>query len=719
VSDTARALRPVLSVENLNVTYFTREGGVPAVRDVSLEIAPGETFGLVGESGSGKSTVAMSIMNYLGVNGRARGQVRYHGRDLLTLPEKELRKVRGGEIAMVYQDPMSSLNPAIPIGDQIGEVLQLHQGLSREEAFERAVEMMRRTQIPDPEANSHRYPHQLSGGMQQRAVISMALINDPDLLILDEPTTGLDVTTEATILDLIADLKTQFDTAILFITHDLGVIAQVSDRIGVMYAGELVEVGSTERIFRRPRHPYTLSLLATVPKLAGESADYRFKPIPGRMPDLRRLPEGCLFTPRCRFARKRCREAQPDLFETDAERHRAACYFWDTLPAPDDFREVGEGRTLSRGDETLIEAKDVKVHFAERSFWDAVTRKPARPVRAVDGISLTLRRGETVGLVGESGSGKTTFGKTFVRLHEPTGGIVEFEGKDLATLRGEQDREVRKRIQFIFQNPDSALNPRKKVGDIIARPLRLYGIVPGRDVTRRVAELLELVQLRPEFVDRHPSELSGGEKQRVGIARAFAAEPNLIVADEPLSALDVSVQASILNLLIDLQEQFGTSYLFISHDLNTVRWLCDRVVVMYLGNVFEAGSVDEVFSPPYHPYTEALLSAIPIPDPGVSRDRIRLEGPVPSPRRPPSGCKFQTRCPRKWGDICEQEPPPRQQVSPGHHIYCHRPLDDLMNEVFDAPSGEMQGSPPGSGQISASSEFNESMRGTDKNDRSG
>jgi peptide/nickel transport system ATP-binding protein len=681
VPEHVSATDPVLSVENLAVTYLTRDGAVPAVRDVSFDIAKGETFGLVGESGSGKSTVALAIMNYLGASGRATGSIRYAGKDMLTLGPRALRTLRGSRIAMVYQDPMSALNPAIPVGDQIAEGLRIHQGLGKQKAAQRAIEMMRKTHIPDPEVNARRYPHQLSGGMQQRVVISMALINNPDVLILDEPTTGLDVTTEATILDLIAELRHEYNSAVLFITHDLGVIAQVSDRIGVMYAGEMVEVGDTRSIFRQPQHPYTLALLSTAPSVLSGNDD-RLVPIPGRLPDLRHLPPGCVFEPRCRFAEDVCRESSPPLAPKTEPTHRAACFFSDKLPPPGADATAGGDRVSPQLGEPMLVADDVRVFFEERSLLDTVLRRPESPVQAVDGVTLTLRRGETVGLVGESGSGKTTFGKTLVRLYDPTSGTLTIGGTNVRDLTAAQDRDVRKRVQFIFQNPESALNPRKTVGDIISRPLRLYKLVEEEAIPDRVAELLSLVNLRPEFANRLPHELSGGEKQRIGIARAFAAEPDVIVADEPLSALDVSVQASILNLLNDLQVRYGTSYLFISHDLGTVRHLCDRVYVMYLGNVYESGTVEQVYSPPYHPYTEALLSAIPVPDPTVSRDRIRLEGPVPSPRRPPSGCKFHTRCPRKWGPICEQEPPPGQEVVPGHMIFCHRPLETLNRELF-------------------------------------
>lgn len=673
---------PVLKVENLGVTYSTREGTVQAVRNVTFEINKGETFGLVGESGSGKSTVALAIMNYLSANGSLTGAVEYGGENIVTMSKDRLRQIRGSKISMVYQDPMSSLNPAIPVGEQIAEVLQVHRGTSQNESISKAIEMMERMHIPDAAVNSRRYVHQLSGGMQQRIVIAMALIASPDLLVLDEPTTGLDVTTEATILDLIAELRQDFNSAILFITHDLGVIAQVSDRIGVMYAGELVEVGDTVSLFAKPQHPYSLALLSTAPKVSTDDLRTRLSPIPGRLPDLKHVPDGCIFAPRCAFAQDICRLEKPLLTASNEANHLAACHFSETLPEPGELpKETGPAKQALSGD-TMVSAQEVEVYFGERTLLQTLLRKPEAPVQAVDGVSLTIRRGETVGLVGESGSGKTTFGKALVRLAEPTGGSLEMKGIDVTKMSSTEDHEARRRIQFIFQNPDSALNPRKRVADIIGRPLRLYNLRNPEDVSSRISELLELVQLRPEYANRYPHELSGGEKQRVGIARAFAAEPDLIVADEPLSALDVSVQASILNLLTDLQDQYATAYLFISHDLGIVRHLCDRVAVMYLGNIYEIGSVQEVFAPPYHPYTEALLSAIPIPDPAVTRDRIRLQGPVPSPRNPPSGCRFHTRCPRKLGKICEQESPPERQVTPGHSIYCHRELDDLDNIVF-------------------------------------
>jgi peptide/nickel transport system ATP-binding protein len=596
---------PVVEIKHLQVGYRTPDGTVAAVRDVSFSIAPGELLGLVGESGSGKTTVALAMMNYLSSNSRVSGEVLYRGTDIMQVRGRRLRELRGGRISMVYQDPMSSLNPAIPVGEQIAEALWSHRRVSRREARKRAVEMMQRMHIADPEVNATRYVHQLSGGMQQRVVIAMAMICDPDLLILDEPTTALDVTTEATILDLIAELKASVHTAILFITHDLGVIARVSDRVGVMYAGELVELRSTTDLFARPQHPYTVALLNATP-------------------------------------------------------------------------HGGPAALQGRREEPLLEARDVVVGFPERSWLDSLLRRPPVVVRAVDGISLELRRNESLGLVGESGSGKTTLGKALAGILPVTSGEVRVGGKRWRDLSRAELRDMRRRVQFIFQNPEASLNPRKTVRQLLRRPLVLYRRVSGNEVDKRIMELLELVQLRSEHADRFPHELSGGEKQRVAIARAFAADPDIVIADEPLSALDVSIQAAILQLLADLKERFGTAYLFISHDLNVVRSVCDRVLVMYLGNVYESGAVEHVFVPPQHPYTEALLSAVPVPDPLVHQPRIRLEGTVPSPRHPPSGCKFHTRCPRIWGEICRQQMPPPQLVRDDHLIYCHRPLETLM-----------------------------------------
>lgn len=675
---------PILQVKDLEVSFSTREGPVPAVRGVSFEITSGELYGLVGESGSGKSTIAMAVMRYLGINGRARGEVRFRGRNLLELSGEELRRLRGGKISMVYQDPMSSLNPAIPVGDQIAEALLAHSRTERAAASKAAVAMMERMGIPDPAVNARRYVHQLSGGMQQRAVIAMAMICDPELLILDEPTTALDVTTEATILDLVERLKREVQTAILFITHDLGVIARISDRVGVLYAGSLVETGSTRRLFRQPRHPYTLALMSALPRLDGGHHPERLRPIPGRLPDPLRLPPACVFAPRCQFVRPVCQQDPPALREIGPDQ-LAACHFAESLPGPE--RAESDPRPSQQRSDLaeVVGVQDLRVHFAERSFLEVVSRRQGHVVRAVDGVSMAVRRHEAVGLVGESGSGKTTLGKVIAGIQARSAGEVRFDGVAVERLDRQRRRELKRKVQFIFQNPESSLNPRQRVADIIARPLRLYGLRRRSEVSLRVRELLDLVQLRPEYGDRYPHQLSGGEKQRVGIARAFAAEPDLIIADEPLSALDVSVQASILKLLADLRSRLGTAYLFISHDLNVVRTLCDRVYVMYLGDIYEVGSTEEVYNPPYHPYTQALLSAVPVPEPDLRRERIRLDGPVPSPRNPPSGCKLHTRCPGFWGEICTREMPPPQEVTSSHRIRCHRPLTTLSKNVIEEP----------------------------------
>lgn len=733
MSADARNLSPevspetVLEVANLSVEYATRNGAVHAVRDVSFTIRRGETFGIVGESGSGKSTLAFAVMGYLSANGCVSGgRIDYHGQNLLALPRQRLDALRGARIAMVYQDPMSSLNPSIIVGVQVAESLLAHEPLSRNAARERTLELFAAVNMPEPAAIFRRYPHQLSGGQQQRVLIAMALACNPDLLIMDEPTTGLDVTTEAQILDLIAALKRRFSSAILYISHNLGVIARVSDRLGVMYAGQMVEQGAVKSVFRRQLHPYTAGLLECLPSLDFGRKTRPLRLIDGMIPDLTRIVPGCSFAPRCAHARERCREESPALVEV-VDQHQSRCFFWREqevaraetatavlaaqlaarAPAPIDVaaasprpasllqsapqpapqlalplqRATAAAKSIADDNVAgpLLEVDMLTKEYVESNRVLGIFGTE-RVVHALDGVSLTLQSNETLAIVGESGCGKTTLARCIVGLVEPSRGQIRFDGQALAGSAGARGREVRRRLQMVFQNPDSTLNPKRTIGQALGRPLAMFRGLTGAAATEAATALLRSVRLDERYLDRLPNQLSGGEKQRVGIARAFATNPDLIVCDEPVSALDVSVQAAILNLLGDLQARERTAYLFISHDMSVVRYLADRVAVVYLGRICEHGPVERVFAPPWHPYTEALLSAVPVPDPDAAMNAIRLEGPVPSAANPPSGCPFHTRCPRKIGAICEERVPPAQVDIDGHTIVCHIPLA-VLREV--------------------------------------
>ncbi|MHB9092443.1 MAG: dipeptide ABC transporter ATP-binding protein [Chloroflexota bacterium] len=669
------AANPVLQIQGLTVAYQTEQGWIEAVREASLSIASNEKYGLVGESGSGKTTLALAAMSYLAANGQVRqGRVLLDGADLLSKSPGELRTVWGGQVGMVYQNPSTAFNPALRIGDQIAEVAREHLHLSPAEAKSKAAAMLAQVRIADPKSVARRYPHELSGGMLQRSLISMALTSNPQLLIMDEPTTALDVTTEAVVLDLIGNLADQYGSAILYITHNLGVVARLC---GVMYAGIIVEEGSAGQIFHSPRHPYTQGLLSCVPRVDADKHRRPLSTIPGVIPRPNERPRGCVFSPRCYLVEDACRVVQPPLVEV-APGQTSACRRWQMLaegaryPVP---AEVRVAPPALRAASLLLEAKGVRKLFPVGG-WQLPGR-PRKHVKAVDGVSVGLPRGLTVGLVGESGSGKTTLGRCIVGLLEPTGGEIVLEGARLAPAIAERPRSTLKRLQMVFQNPDASLNPRMTVGDIVARPLIRLAGVSAREAPARVRALLRQVNLPESYASRLPEELSGGEKQRVAIARAFAAAPDLIICDEPVSALDVSVQGTLLNLLNDLQAKQGTTYLFISHDLAAVRYISDLIAVVYLGQMWEFGATPEVFAPPYHPYTEALLSAIPVADPDVTQERIRLEGTVPSAIDVPSGCRFHTRCPRKLGKICEIERPPWRIASSTHRICCHRELADL------------------------------------------
>ncbi|MBM09672.1 MAG: glutathione ABC transporter ATP-binding protein [Magnetovibrio sp.] len=599
----------------------------------------------------------------------------------MKLGPSELRGLQGARIAMVYQDPQTALNPAFRIGDQIAEVVQEHTDISGSQARQRVIDLLEEVNLPDPAGVYLRYPHELSGGQQQRVLIAMAFACKPELLIMDEPTTGLDVTTEAHILDLVAKLKETHGSAILYITHNLGVVARFCHRVAVMYAGEIVEEGPVSRVFKNPSHPYTQSLLTCIPRLDLSKRDRPLNAIEGRLPSLTAPPIGCIFAPRCQERQAQCETStiEPHVFDDNAGFVR--CLRWNELPKFhfERHQRVTQVSENIKSANPLLMLGELRCYYRlRRGLKDLASGRAQQRVHAVDNVDLTLAPGETVAIVGESGCGKTTLGRTVVGLQPATGGELVFEGNTLPGMAREREPDLRRRVQIIFQNPDATLNPQKSVGETIRRPLELFNLIPVDEQEGRVAELLKSVNLPPSYAQRYPHELSGGEKQRVAIARAFAAEPELIVCDEPLSALDVSVQAAILNLLVDLQKTSNTAYLFISHDLSVVRYLSDQVAVMYMGRLCETGTPEEVFVPPYHPYTEALLSAISLPDPSIEQETIRLEGPVPSPINPAPGCRFASRCPRKLGAICDSENPPLLQFGNNHRLYCHIPQEELI-----------------------------------------
>ncbi len=683
----------VVDIEHLTIAYKTRKGQVEAVRDVTFTVREGETVGLVGESGCGKSTIAYGIVNHLGPNGRiTHGHIRFQGSELIGRTQAELKQLRGNRLAMVFQDPMQALNPSVRIGEQLTEVLTCHQGISAKKARQRAIAMLQRVHMPDPEDIMKRYAHQVSGGQQQRVVIAMAMLNNPDLLIMDEPTTALDVTVEAAVLDLIEELKNDFNAANIFITHNLGVVARVSDYVCVMYAGQMVEKGPVGDIFKHPCHPYTRGLIAAVPRLGDSKLDSALVPIRGRVPAPSDRPRNaCVFAPRCDYATDRCREARPGMLELSPE-HSARCIYAkdiDRRPRTNRRRvkpaaRVAQGQSKT-GDDYLLSSDHLKLYYPQESdsIISLLGLGEKKFVKAVDDISLRLAKGRTLGVVGESGCGKSSLVKSLIGLEPLTEGTLTFLGTEINEEVTQRHIDLVKEMQMVFQNPDATLNPSYTVGKQIARPIRRFSTVPKNQVRQEVIRLLSAVRLGPAYCDRLPRQLSGGEKQRVGIARALASRPELIICDEPVSALDVSVQAAVINLLLEIQHTFGASMIFIAHDLSVVRYFSDDIAVMYLGKVVEIGPAERIYDPPYHPYTEALLAAVPIADPEAGQKEIRLSGNVPSALNPPPGCRFHTRCPRRkemlpdGGKICETREPVWQQSTSGHRILCHIPIEDL------------------------------------------
>ena len=665
-SATAVETANALELDELDVVYRVRGRERQVIRGVTLSVRRGEAYGLVGESGCGKSTVALAIVQYLPRNGRVRGgAIRIDGRDVLSLSRPELLRLRAGRVSMVYQNPSTALNPSIRIGSQVAEVFTL-RGIAGAETLERAEQALRLVQIADPDSVMNRYPHQLSGGMQQRVIIAMALAKDPSLLILDEPTTGLDATVEAEVLDLVAGLQQTLGTSVLFISHNLAVIAKMCDRVGVLYAGRLVEEGAVARVLNDPRHPYTVGLMRCIPRGGVRKDHGRLDTIPGFPPHLGEELQGCVFTARCGLAQEICHQEEPPLYAVGGA-HVSRCHFHEQAQAlpralASDIALPG----VDRQGEALLRFEDLGKVF----------RQHGRDIQALAGVSAAIWPGETLGLVGESGSGKTTLARTLLGLVGPTTGAVTLEGKVLAPHLGQRTSAEVRAVQIVFQNPDSALNRRHSVRRILRRALKKLAGLRGKAAEERMLDLMQSVRLAERYVSAKPGQLSGGLKQRLAIARAFAGDPKLVLCDEPTSALDVSVQAAILNLLVELQGQSKVSYLFISHDLGVVRYVSDRIAVLYLGRLMELGRAEVVFEGPHHPYTEALLSAVPTID-GGGRERIKLAGEIPSAAEPPSGCVFHTRCHRKLGEICEIEEPPLVEAEEGHLMRCHIPIEDL------------------------------------------
>ena len=677
---------PILEIDKLSISFFTRLREIPAVMDFSVAVQPGEAVGLVGESGCGKSTVALGVMQDLGKNGRiVGGSIKFKGRDLSEMSDEELRDIRGNEIAMIYQEPMASLNPAMRIGKQLMEVPMIHEGVSEEEAYKRAPEVVTDVKLPDPERMLKSFPHQLSGGQQQRIVIAMALMSKPALLILDEPTTALDVTVEAAVVELVKDLGKKYGTSMLFISHNLGLVLETCDRLCVMYSGEAVERGSIKDVFDEMQHPYTQALFRSIPLPGADKNSRPLVAIPGNFPLPHERPNGCNFGPRCDyFEAGRCDAADIPMADVPGnDRHSTRCLKFQEIDwnAP---ITVGEQKEKGEVGDVVLKMDNLKKYYevAANALFGGGDKKV---VKANETLSFEARESETLAIVGESGCGKSTFAKVLMGLETATEGQILLDNRNIESVPiEERDAKTVGEVQMVFQNPFDTLNPSMSVGRQIMRALEIFGVGENdRERKQRMLELLDLVKLPRAFAERMPRQLSGGQKQRVGIARAFAGDARIVVADEPVSALDVSVQAAVTDLLMEIQREQKTTLLFISHDLSIVRYLSDRVMVMYLGHVVELGTTEQVFSPPYHPYTEALLSAVPIADTSVEKQHIVLEGDIPSAMNPPSGCPFQTRC--RWksevpGGLCEKEVPPVRTLDGNHQVKCHL-SDEILNKM--------------------------------------
>ena len=678
---------PLLDIQDLHTDIEIRSGVVHALSGVDLYVNPGETLGIVGESGSGKTMTALSLMGLLPQGGRvSSGSIFLDGQDLTKMPLHAKRKLRGTKVGMIFQDPLTSLNPTMKIGLQVCEPLRVHKKMSKKDALERAVEILKRVGMPRPEIVINNYPHQLSGGMRQRVMIAMALVCEPRILIADEPTTALDVTTQMQILDLIDELRDEYQMGVILITHDLGVVAGHTDRVAVMYAGRIVETAPTKTLFTEPKHRYTSSLMAALPERALAAGTKLFS-IPGAPPSLTNLPVGCRFASRCLWAGAECVDRYPDL--SGEGFHTYSCFHpvqeGDESPAelqaklegsaPVDEAVAEPGTPVVYGEvddtvEVLLDVKEASREYA--SSGSGFLKRDKGVVSAVDRVSITLKKGETYGLVGESGCGKSTMGRLIAGLEPPSGGAIELGGRDLATLKGRDAVRIHRDVQMMFQDSYAAMDPRMRIDQILAEPMSIQKTGNARQIAERIMEILEQVGLTEEILDRYPHEFSGGQLQRIGFARSLTLAPDLIVADEPVSALDVSVQAQVLNLMKDLQQELGLSYLFISHDLAVVQYMADRIGVMYLGRIVEEGPASEVVKNPKHPYTKALIDSIPVPDPEFVHDEsaIKLTGEPPSAVNPPKGCRFRPRCPFA-GEECKVQPMLTDET---HRVACHHPL---------------------------------------------
>lgn len=672
---------PVISIRDLSVTFPGELGLVRAVRNVNLDLRAGEVLGLVGESGSGKSVTSLSIIGLLPPTAKVTGEVIFEGQNLLSLSDKKMSLHRGKDIAMIFQDPLSALNPVHNIGDQIAEAIHKHNDISAEAAHKRTIELLEAVGIPRPHERAKSYAHEFSGGMRQRVMIALAIANQPKVLLADEPTTALDVTVQAQILDVIRVAKEMTNASVVLVTHDLGVVAGIADRVAIMYAGRVVEVGDVSSVYSSPAMPYTVGLLQSIPRIDALGTA-RLASIAGSPPSPVDLPPGCAFAPRCPVASDECSAAIPNLISIGPERE-AACIRLDEVRARQSsggLFPVGPAHSAVRSStgEAVIEVRQLSKTFPlmAGSLW----RRRVGSIYAVDGVDLTLTAGRSLALVGESGCGKTTTLLQILDLVAPEAGTITVLGRDASTLTKKDRLGLRRDLQIVFQDPFASLDPRLPVGEAIAEPMKAFG-VPKADRSERVRELLMLVGLNTEHVSRYPSEFSGGQRQRIAIARALALKPQVVALDEPVSALDVSVRAGVLNLLAEIQERLGVSYLFVSHDLAVVQHVADDIAVMYLGSIVESGPVAAVFSNPKHPYTQALLSAVPIPDPVVerSRNRIVLQGELPSPANPPTGCRFHTRCHVRLSlsdevaQRCVSERP-AMTARDGGAVACHAPL---------------------------------------------